>query len=464
MSRRKLQKPSRSIPSIPCSGGPGAPELPAGHEPRNRTLAAGLALAALAFTGNPATAQEVVELPLEDRILDAGFPEVYRIGDGVRDWELLTRVTSMGFDAQGNLHIGDWSSGDLSVLVVDPRGELVVRFGQPGDGPGDFRNATHALALPDGGTVVADNGHLAYQLFDRKGVLERWARYPGVVRGETPPLLYVRSADPRLRKVDRWEGGLLARVVIARSFVVDSTTSPPRGSIKAGPGPRTVLRVSLDGDEAREEEVARASRPGAEGEFFFGPLPGGRIAFSDTETYAVRIAEPSGRVGTVLVRPLPAREWDASTVRALKEYLTGNLEADVAEGGDRAEVVGMFGGLEAWRRRIAEAEYEGPIPLISGMETTWEGSIWILRTPARGFTDIDPLAMGLNALVSDPTGLTAVGPGPIDLITPGGEYLGTIPDSRMPNAFGPDGLVAYVQLDGFEVPTVVVRRLPEGIR
>ena len=72
--------------------------------------------------------------------------------------------------------------------------------------------------------------------------------------------------------------------------------------------------------------------------------------------------------------------------------------------------------------------------------------------------------MGLNALVSDPTGLTAVGPGPIDLITPGGEYLGTIPDSRMPNAFGPDGLVAYVQLDGFEVPTVVVRRLPEGIR
>ncbi len=50
------------------------------------------------------------------------------------------------------------------------------------------------------------------------------------------------------------------------------------------------------------------------------------------------------------------------------------------------------------------------------------------------------------------------------MITPGGEYLGTIPDSRMPNAFGPDGLVAYVGLDAFDVPTVVVRRLPEGIR
>ena len=34
----------------------------------------------------------------------------------------------------------------------------------------------------------------------------------------------------------------------------------------------------------------------------------------------------------------------------------------------------------------------------------------------------------------------------------------------MPNAFGPDGLVAYVGLDEFDVPTVGVRRVPEGVR
>ena len=34
----------------------------------------GVALAALALAVGPATAQEVVELPLEDRILDAEFP------------------------------------------------------------------------------------------------------------------------------------------------------------------------------------------------------------------------------------------------------------------------------------------------------------------------------------------------------------------------------------------------------
>ena len=48
-----------------------------------------------------------------------------------------------------------------------------------------------------------------------------------------------------------------------------------------------------------------------------------------------------------------------------------------------------------------------------------------------------------TALLSTPTGVIAAGPGPIDVITPEGEYLGTISDTRMPNDFGsrwPGGL------------------------
>ena len=423
-----------------------------------------LTFAALPFAVSPVTAQQVVELPLEDRILDTEFPEVYRIGDGVRDWELLTRVTSIGFDAQGNLHIGDWSGGDLSVIVVDASGNLVVRFGQPGEGPGDFRTATHALALPDGGTVVADDGHMAYQLFDPSGSLERWARYPGVQSGETPPLFFVRSADPRLRKVDRWKGSLLAHVTTARTIAVDSTVSPPKFDLKIGPGPRTVLRVSLDGDAAREEQVAQATNPGAEGVFFFGALPGGRVAFADTSAYVVSIADPTGRTDQVLVRPLPTRVWDAETAREFKDYMKESSAVAVAEGNDFGQLLGMFGGLKAFQRRIEATEFVGPIPLIAAMETTWEGNIWVLRAPTRGFLETDLLELMVTGLTSEPTGLTAVGPGPIDVITPEGEYRGTIPDSRMPNAFGPGGLVAYVAMDTFDVPTVTVRRLPEGIR
>ena len=47
-----------------------------------------------------------------------------------------------------------------------------------------------------------------------------------------------------------------------------------------------------------------------------------------------------------------------------------------------------------------------------------------------------------------------------------GEYAGTFPAgaTRMPNAFGPDGLAAFIERDEFDVATVVVRRLPEGVR
>ena len=34
----------------------------------------------------------------------------------------------------------------------------------------------------------------------------------------------------------------------------------------------------------------------------------------------------------------------------------------------------------------------------------------------------------------------------------------------MPAAFGPDGLVVYWEFDGLDVPTIVVKRLPEAVR
>ncbi len=34
----------------------------------------------------------------------------------------------------------------------------------------------------------------------------------------------------------------------------------------------------------------------------------------------------------------------------------------------------------------------------------------------------------------------------------------------MPAAFGPDGLVAFWELDELDVPTIVVKRLPEEVR
>ena len=199
-------------------------------------------------------------------------------------------------------------------------------------------------------------------------------------------------------------------------------------------------------------------------EFHFAALPGRRVAYSDTAAYRIKVTDPAGNVDKVLVRSFAPRNWDDRTTRAFREHLGKSIDEALAGGGSRATLIGGSAGASLLRQRAADWEPEGAIRHVASLETTWDGTIWALRTPARGFIDVDHIGMFQTALLSTPTGLTAAGPGPVDVITPAGEYLGTIPDARMPNAFGPDGLVAYVGLDEFDVPTVVVRRVPEGIR
>ncbi len=83
------------------------------------------------------------------------------------------------------------------------------------------------------------------------------------------------------------------------------------------------------------------------------------------------------------------------------------------------------------------------IPVVRDLRTSWEGTIWVRR--------------GGDEPDSD---------GPIDLLTADGRYLGSFfqDAADLPSAFGPDGLVAFVERDGLDVPSVVVKRLPPGVR
>ena len=56
--------------------------------------------------------------------------------------------------------------------------------------------------------------------------------------------------------------------------------------------------------------------------------------------------------------------------------------------------------------------------------------------------------------------------GPIDVLAAGGEYAGTYRTgaTKMPDAFGPDGMAAFIEFDDLGVASVVVRRLPAGVR
>ena len=75
----------------------------------------------------------------------------------------------------------------------------------------------------------------------------------------------------------------------------------------------------------------------------------------------------------------------------------------------------------------------------------WEDRIWLERWGPTGDDD-----------------------GPTDVVTPDGDYIGTLPPDglRTPDAFGPNGLMAYIERDEMDVQTVRVVRLvalePQG--
>ncbi len=85
------------------------------------------------------------------------------------------------------------------------------------------------------------------------------------------------------------------------------------------------------------------------------------------------------------------------------------------------------------------------VPVVGDVED-WEDRIWVTRRGADGDRD----------------------GGPTDIVTPDGRYIGTLAADGLqtPAAFGPDGLLAYIERDELDVPTVRVIRLvslePEG--
>ena len=104
-----------------------------------------LSITVLAAPAGPIAAQEVIELPAEDRPLDAGFEEIYRLGslDG-GGWDTFGSVAGVGFAGAGNLYILDTRA--VRIYVVDLQGNLVRQFIGEGEGPGEF-GGSYAAAL-----------------------------------------------------------------------------------------------------------------------------------------------------------------------------------------------------------------------------------------------------------------------------------------------------------------------------
>ena len=419
-------------------------------------------------------AQEIVEVAGRDRLIDADFEEVYRVGvlEG-ESWEMFGQVGRIAFDAEGNLYVFDGTSGpsefrgvslmrsgDVRVLVFDAAGRFVREFGSSGQGPGEFNQPMGFAVLRDGTVVVSDFGHRAYQLFDASGAFQRMVRADGGPDAVATPAHDIRP-DPRGGAV--FAGGSAVSVTMSAGGATDPPTSRP------------VLRIGLDGETVRADTVAEGWLPPRsdledfatsptpaqlrgmlrgmalptvfEPRLLVGVLSDGGIVHSDSSAYALKVTPPGARdVARIIRRPFEPEPMTETVREAHKERMAAARRALGGSGGpDRLMVVGAAEGNHPQPAATFELEerYYHEIPVLRGLATTWEGRIWVQRRGEEPESD-----------------------GPIDVLTAEGAYVGTYATgaTEMPDAFGPDGLAAFIELDEFDVASVVVRRLPSEVR
>ena len=389
----------------------------------------------------PAGAQQVIELPAEDRWLEPVIEELYRVGTAVtgEEWEQFGQVMDVAFDGAGHLYVLDRQA--LLVYVLGGDGRLIRQSGGPGEGPGEFA-ATAAMAVfNDGRMVVGDPDRRGYHVFAAGGEFERM----------------VRMAEPGVASVGRVvaQPGLDAVVgVPTQSRIMVFSGAAFRVPVRF-PVSHALVRTILSGEETVRDTIAEAWLPpiDTEGmdqvrianyaprpasllvefspELHWGVLPDGAVAFSDSTAYAVKVAESSAGIVRILTRPFRPQPMTGRMIRAEKDRRLRRLE----------ETAGPDTDLPARRRGIERLEFHTELSVVRGLGTTWDGHIWVLRR-GEGPTD----------------------DGPIDLLAPDGRYLGSFPagTTELPTAFGPDGLVAIVERNELGVQTVTVKRVVAG--
>lgn len=444
---------------------------------RGTILVAGILSLSLLLPIRTGHAQELIELTDRDQPLESGFEEVFRVGvvDG-EDWEMFSRIHKVAFDVSGNLYVFDstdqGTGSNLRIAVFDRTGAFLRIFGSAGEGPGEFRRPTTYGVMRDGTTIVGDMAHRAYHVFDPTGRFVRMVRggmgtpqgsgIEGMTTTIGAAVLHELQVDPR--------GGAVYSTEVPQMLV-----SSLSGTWEVPSDYRPIYRHTLGGTEAQTETVVRAWRPqrnpredafkvpgklpvsisGPDGESkplqeilgemtrprtfeprtLMGVLPDGGIVYSDSSLYALKVVASDGgglvRTITRPFRPKPVTSRIEEEYKRQREEMSGQT----GETGGRSS--SFFLG---W------AEFYPEIPAIQEIATTWDGRIWVMRQG--------------DDLLED---------GPIDVLTADGEYVGTYPTgvTRMPDAFGPDGLAVFIEYeehDVYDVAIVVARRLPVEVR
>ena len=362
-----------------------------------------------------------------DRFVALELDTVYEIGLNEGE-HFFGRVTSIGFDASGRLHVLDTDAHE--VTSWDGDGRMIRRFGSRGDGPGEFRTPRGAYVFRDGTVAVLDIGHRALVTFDPAGEHVENIRLANPVPGNSAVTLTgLRLVGPH----DPWMAS---------------------GSTRDNKLP--VYRFSIENDSLRSARLFVAWRSTEDDDVSFAPylrhaaLPDDRIVVADSAVgYRIDIISTEGTVDGTLERPVAPWPVSEAVMEAERERLIAGLldERGLAQAVEEIQAaMGIRFGNEVdfsrfqenSRALVEDRRFASHIPVIDRLRADWDGRIWVVRSDAAGGGD-----------------------GPIDLITVDGGYLGSwLPgDLGLPAAFGPDGLMAYRRTDELEQQSVLVVRL-----
>jgi hypothetical protein len=203
--------------------------------------------------------------------------------------------------------------------------------------------------------------------------------------------------------------------------------------------------LSMRGDGGRAMSFRMSRLRAFTPDVRLGVLRDGRILLSDTTTYRIVIHGTDGVVQDRLERLIAPVRVTTEIEEKERANRLAALESN-AQGGVRIMTFGGGGGgsmqapdmSEMMRNQIEGMSFYPEIQVIERLAADWADRIWVQRASGEPGE-----------------------PGPTDVITAEGGYLGTLPPDglRIPAAFGPDGLAVWIETDEFDAERVVVARI-----
>ncbi len=367
--------------------------------------------------------------PAEDILLNAVTEEVFTVGSVAGDaWDAFGRIGSVAFDADANLHIFDNQADHI--LVVGPDGSLLRTVGGPGEGPGEFNNVTQTMVARDGSYTVL--GFASIDLFAPGGEFVRHIATDPFTLG----IIFRAMALPDGRLVTSQISGMgeEEETVDGRPIYVFGPDDSEAETLYTGWQLPAGDDDLIDSESSSGVTVMRfAAGRAYEPRLDYGVLTDGRVAVLDSIGYRIKLIDLDGSVTGTIERPIMPLPVDEALMEAARERYRAST-AGLIESGNRTNIP-----IQIEREGAEGLTFAEEVPVIADIEVDWEDRIWVERRGPTGRED----------------------DGPIDIVTPEGDYIGTLPPDglRTPAAFGPDGLMAFIDRDEFDVPTVRVVRM-----